>query len=101
MENEDLFLSTFKQRIKDTYNQNWHVEITNSRKAITYRTFVFDIKPQLYLSCITTLQYRVALTRFRVRSNYLRVETGSWGRDNCNHACPGGRMPYFTCMSQL
>ena len=71
----------FKQRIKDSYSQNWHVDIMNSRKAVTYKTFVFDVKPQLYLSCINVVQYRVALTQFRVRSNHLQVETGSWHRD--------------------
>jgi hypothetical protein len=81
VENEELFLVVFKQRIKDSYSQNWHVDIMNSRKAVTYKTFVFDVKPQLYLSCINVVQYRVALTQFRVRSNHLHVETGSWHRD--------------------
>ena len=77
--NEEAFLMIFKQRIVDIYKQNWRNELNNSRKAITYRTFVPDIEFQPYLSYITNVNHRIALTRFRVRSNHLIVETGSWG----------------------
>lgn len=70
---ENVFLLLFKQRVRDNYNQNWHVEIMNSRTAITYRTLVSNVTPQLYLSSVTRAEHRVALTHFRVRSNYLHV----------------------------
>ena len=74
----DNFMIVMKQRIKDVYNQTWHATVQDSRKAITYRTFVHCIQPQVYLKYVHNIKYRSALIRLRLRNNHLRVETGSW-----------------------
>lgn len=71
---ENAFLLLFK--VRDNYNQNWHVEIMNSKKAITYRTLVSDVKPQLYLSCMRMQNCQVILVELGVWSSYLRTSGG-------------------------
>lgn len=73
------FMIIFKQRLVDCYNQTWHATLQDSRKAITYRTFVHNcIVPQVYLKSVKNLKHRIAIVRLRLRNNHLRVETGSW-----------------------
>ena len=51
VENEELFLSIFKQRVKDNFLQSWNSDLENSSRARSYRLFCnFDF--QSYLSCI-------------------------------------------------
>ena len=35
----NTFLSAFKQRVSDQFQQSWHNEIHNSSRTIFYRTF--------------------------------------------------------------
>ena len=49
--NIQLFLSSFKQRIRDIFVENWDSQISNSARASTYSLFSqFDFK--LYLDKI-------------------------------------------------
>lgn len=76
--NVDVFLTCFKQRMKDIYCQVWNNHIQESRKAITYKHIVQSFKPQFYLTNIPRVQYKYAMVNLRLRNNRLRVETGSW-----------------------
>ena len=66
-----------KTRQNDSYIQNWNSQLENSSRARTYTLFSnFGFKP--YLDSINISKFRTALTRFRVSSHRLAVETGRW-----------------------
>ena len=76
----DIFMNTFKQRLFDTFRQEWHGRLQESSRARLYR----DVKPQhqlsKYLQCVTCKPHRMALSRFIMSSDCLSVETGRWRR---------------------
>lgn len=79
--NISYFINIFKQRIKDCYVQNWHMEINNSTKASTY-IFFAEFSFKMYLDTVSIQKYRIAMTRLRVSSHRLEVETGRWHKPN-------------------
>ena len=79
--NEHAFLSLVKQRLKDTFVQNWNSRLNDSSRARFYRNFnTFGYK--FYLDIVTTEKFRYALTRLRLSSHRLEVETGRWAKPN-------------------
>ena len=78
---ESLFLNQVKQRLRDTFVQNWQSDLNLSITALFYRN-VESLQIQGYLDAVTVKKIRVALSRLRVSSNRLEVETGRWGRTN-------------------
>lgn len=77
--NVDVFISLVKQRVNDVFIQNWFSEINNSTRARTYVIFA-DFKFQKYLNCINIEKFRIALSRLRVSSHRLEIETGRWNK---------------------
>ena len=73
LENENLFLNIFKQRMGDTYLQDWNSEIEHSSRARTYR---------LFCSFGLNSYFKVALCRFRVSAHRLAVEAGRRHKPN-------------------
>ena len=78
--NTDAFLSEFKQRIRDVFNQNWNTRLYASPRARFYRCMLIEHKFHSFLDKITNVQYRNALIRLIVSSHRLHVETGRWRR---------------------
>ena len=75
----NIFMNIFKQRLKDSYKQEWLGHITDSSRAYTYKHFCsFNFKT--YLDDITITKFRVALTQLRLSSHRLRIETGRWNK---------------------
>ena len=76
----DIFMNIFKQRLIDTFRQEWHGRLQESSRARFYRV----VKPQhqlsKYLQCVTCKPHRMALSRFIMSSHCLCVETGRWRR---------------------
>ena len=76
-----LFLYIVKQRLKDTFIQNWNARLYDSSRALFYRNFnIFCYKK--YLDHVTTEKFRFALTRLRLSSHRLEVEVGRWAKPN-------------------
>ena len=74
-----LFLTMLRQRIKDQFIQGWAGEIQNSSRARFYRNITeFHFQP--YLDIINIRKFRTAMTKLRVSSHRLEVETGRWTR---------------------
>mgnify|MGYP000426324330 FL=1 len=73
LENENLFVNIFKQRMGDTYLQDWNSEIEHSSRARTYR---------LFCSFGLNSYFKFALCRFRVSAHRLAVETGRRHKPN-------------------
>ena len=79
--NVDIFLSNVKLRLKDQYIQNWTSNINESSRALFYRN-ICNHSFQPYLDIITFKKYRINLTRLRVSSHRLCIETGRWTKPN-------------------
>ncbi|KAL4233737.1 hypothetical protein ACF0H5_008417 [Mactra antiquata] len=75
--NVSHFLHVFNSRIKDNYLQLWNTEINNSSRASSYILFSnFEFKK--YLDIVHINKYRYALSRLRMSSHKLNIETGRW-----------------------
>ncbi len=71
------FIQIVKQRLNDTFVQNWMSRLNESSRALFYRGIArFDHQP--YLDIITVRKFRVGLTKLRVSSHRLEVEAGRW-----------------------
>ena len=79
--NIDAFLELCKIRLRDNFIQDWHARLEESTKAKFYISFA-DFKYQKYLDTITVEKYRIWLSRLRVSSHRLEVETGRWAKPN-------------------
>ena len=79
--NEKQFLAMFRQRVKDNYVQTWNGENNASSRNDFYTAFsTFGFKD--YLKHVTINKFRHNLTRLRVSSHSLSIETGRWHKPN-------------------
>ena len=76
--NEQEFLRHFKLRMKDIYLQDWNMKLSEKSKARAYSLFVSNLKVQKYLCEVKVAKHRIALTRLRMISDNLCIETGRW-----------------------
>ena len=77
--NADLFLPVVKQRLTDQFIQNWNSRINNSNRVLFYKTITcFQFQP--YLECFKMNNFFQSITRLRVSSYKLQIETGRWNR---------------------
>ena len=74
----NISFTLLKQRILDTYYQSWYAEINNSRRLSTYSLFKHDFLIESYIDNIPILKYRIAMSKFRVSSHDLLIETGRY-----------------------
>ena len=74
-----FFLSVIKQRLKDTFVQNWHERLNESSRASFYRP-ICNFRFQPYLDTLTLKQFRVAMSKLRVSSHRLLIESGRWNK---------------------
>lgn len=73
----DLFLLNVKQRMRDQFVQNWNDRLNNSTRATFYRSIIkFCFQP--YLNILNFKKFSIALSRLRMSSHRLCVETGRW-----------------------
>ena len=79
--NIDIFISVLKQRLTDNLIQNWQERLDISTRARFYKSFAnFQLQP--YLEKINVFKYMQALSKLRMSSHRLEVETGRWARPN-------------------
>ena len=71
-------LDIIKQRIFDNYYQSWYAVINNSNRLIMYSIYKHDFSQENYLDFISNKNIRTALTRFRLSSHDLAVESGRY-----------------------
>lgn len=95
MGNTNIFLSLFKQRVKDNFIQNWNDQLRNSTRASTYILFA-DFRFSRYLDIIPVIKYRYALTRLRTSSHMLEIEIGRWTKP---HVTPRSERKCQLCNS--
>ena len=73
-----IFISSFSQRLKDIYQQNWLEKLSLSTKCEYYLAVKTYINTEYYLSCVTVKKFRVSLARFRCSSHDLWIEKGRY-----------------------
>ena len=79
--NYDVFISYFKQRLTDTFIQNWRARLEQSSRASFYKSFaVFELQP--YLNNVNVYKFCNALSKLRMSSHRLEVESGRWVKPN-------------------
>lgn len=75
--NYDVFISFVKQRLTDTFIQNWRARLEQSSRASFYKSFaVFELQP--YLDNVNMYKFCNALSKLRMSSHRLEVESGRW-----------------------
>ena len=75
--NSKAFLVSFKQRLSDNFQQNWHERLSNSTRASFYINISsFNFQP--YLNIVNLKIFRQALTKLRLSSHRLEIESGRW-----------------------
>ena len=74
----DIPLSAIKQRILDNYLQKWYADINNSSRLQSYCIFKHSFDREKYLSVISDYKLRNTLSRFRMSSHNLYIETGRY-----------------------
>jgi hypothetical protein len=77
-DDHDINFEQIKQRIKDIYYQSWYANINNSRRLASYSIFKHEFKFENYLDNIKTNKFRIALSKFRLSSHDLAIETGRY-----------------------
>ena len=71
------FISILKQLLTDTFIQNWRARLEESSRANFYKVFaIFQLQP--YLDKLSVSKFIQALSRLRMSSHRLEVESGRW-----------------------
>ena len=71
--NETAFLSAFKCKMIERFQQEWYSKVSSSERFATYCTFKSSHVAETYLNDITIKKFRDALVRLRFGINELRV----------------------------
>ena len=69
--NINIFLLLFKQWAIDLYLHDWFLNLEKSNIALLYRNITVYFRPSLYLTVISNIQNRSALTQLGTRSHKL------------------------------
>ena len=93
--NCSAFISEFKQRSRDIFQQNWSCELEISSRATFYRSIRNIHVYQPYLAKVRVQSHRQALCRLITSSHTLRIESGRWDRPQL----PRNERFCFNCVS--
>lgn len=86
--NENAFLKSFTQRLRDQFLQRWREEIVSSRKLILYKGFKENFGFEKYLDVLKVNKFRHAFSTFRLSCHNLEIESGRHrGIDRENRYC--------------
>ena len=65
-----------RQRLLDQYNQTIISSLNESQNLKLYRRFKNESRTEKYLDCIYENKHKISLSRFRLSSHNLMIETG-------------------------
>ena len=83
VENIPLFISLFRQRVRDTFIQALEGRVNDSSRALFYKS-IMNFNFQKYLTCVNIPKYRIALSKLRLSSHRLNIEVGRWNNTPVN-----------------
>ena len=69
---------SIKQSILDIFKQSWYSNINNSSRLFHYSLHKQEFKIETYLICNIDKKYQSVLSKFRLYSNNLSIETGRY-----------------------
>ena len=85
---DNSIMLSIKQRIKDIFVQLWHSDINNSTRLSFYRLFKSSFEMEEDLQKHINTRYQIILSRFRLYSNNLNIETGRYsGQEKDTRKC--------------
>ena len=86
---ENLFLFSFKQRLKDIYKQDWHAAISSSRFLSHYINIKSVFEPERYITLPEDKSLVRALCKFRISLHNFNVNCNRrhTNRDNSSSIC--------------
>ena len=84
--NLNQFLSLFKQRLIDTYVQNWRSDIRDNSVLHVFKYLKSEFQYSDYLSVMNNKLYRSIITKFRISAHCLRIETGRYGQNRLDRS---------------
>ena len=73
VQNPQIFIKAFKQRLTGCHSQNWHEHISNSTRFTIYRMFKISISLEPYFTSVTSKHIRDVLIRFRIEASNMRT----------------------------
>ena len=76
VQNENIFLSRYIQRLKYQYRQNWRETCIDSRKLCTYKDFKIEFGREPYIYIIDIGKFRKCMANFRFSGHNLMIEKG-------------------------
>ncbi|MEW8546452.1 MAG: reverse transcriptase family protein, partial [Candidatus Thiodiazotropha sp.] len=80
------FICAFKQRLIDNFIQKWKSDLENNRVLTLYNYFKTDFVYEEYLDKVGNKTLRQGITRIRLSSHTLRIQTGRYGRNRLDRA---------------
>jgi len=86
--NENGFVQSLKQRLRDCYRQEWHSRIGNSDRFIMYGSFKSVLEAERYLNNVNIKKFRDAFIRFRFGINELRANRRFQKEQDNENQCP-------------
>ena len=75
----------FKHRVMDVFKQSWYNDIANNRVHTLYKNYKLSFDFEHYLNVLPN-KLRVALSRLRLSSHQLRIETGRYSQNRVDRA---------------
>ena len=72
VQNHDIFIKEFKQRVIDNHHQTWHDHITTSSRFDMYKLFKMSLSIEPYFQLVINKHIRDIVIRFRVGVSDLR-----------------------------
>ncbi len=79
--NAKHFCQIFKARLIDIFRQQWNMDVNTNSKLQLYKHCKDTFGYEEYLNIVSHKHIRYGLTRLRLSSHQLRVETGRYGRN--------------------
>ena len=84
--NQKSFLTEFKQRLIDNFVQSFHSDSRNNKVVTLYSLIKIDFSSSAYLNIRNQSLRRCFLTKLRLSSHSLRIETGRYGNDRVDRS---------------
>ena len=78
--NLNTFPALFKHKVHDVFLQTWNTTVNSSSPLHLYKNFKFTCTYETYLNVLPA-KYRIALSRLRLSSHKLRIETGRYSQN--------------------
>ena len=78
VENQQLFINAYVQRLKDQYIQNWMNQCSLNTKLRCYKDFKQSFELEPYISVIVVSKFRTCMALFRSSSHVLMIERGRY-----------------------